>query len=344
MLRGVAQGAGGISKVVYISIAVLTATCAVISTAYFAAGRCPQSQRGGAGRAGDDALFAAIDSKFEFLNAFTALRHPTYAKGLWGIANKIKGDQHCYGTSKTRFIFDELRSRIASGAGLKIKTICELGFNAGHSALLFLDIVPEATLMEFDLGDTPWAAHNQALLKEAYGDRFQYILGDSTNTIPAYAAEIAAGTRPRCDVLFVDGQKDEGPRRRDVENMVKISHADTLVFGDEGNTVECVGGQVEPTHALCSNGVNGLFDDTSRAWNKLVREGFLKFSRAPARSTLPTSCAFGCTPQRRLASNTAPHGKRSRGPCVRGGHGTRLCQPRGASGPWVGRHRAACLE
>ena len=36
-------------------------------------------------------------------------------------------------------------------------TVCEVGFNAGLSALLLLESVPNGVVLSFDLGDMPWA-------------------------------------------------------------------------------------------------------------------------------------------------------------------------------------------
>mmetsp|Transcript_16888 Transcript_16888/g.36563 ORF Transcript_16888/g.36563 Transcript_16888/m.36563 type:complete len:309 (-) Transcript_16888:900-1826(-) len=221
---------------------------------------------GPASNSAEDDLFLAIDSKFDMINEYTRIKHPDYPPGHWGIANKNLDDKlYYYGTTKTRYVFNELRQRILSP---KIRTVCEIGFNAGHSATLFLDSIPHATFYEFDLGDFPWALSNSKLIKGTYGARFNYIKGDSHVTIPEFAKN---GTK--CDVIFVDGAKGEGARRNDVLNVAKhLAHQDTFVFGDEANTFECMSGFVNRTHAKC---LEGPYGDTPFAWNSLVREGYL---------------------------------------------------------------------
>jgi hypothetical protein len=110
-----------------------------------ALGFCPLCAQ--SGKSTDEDLFQAIDSKMEFINQYIAAKHPGYAKGHWGIASKNAGEAY-YGTNKTRFIYDSLRSSVGN-----LSTVCELGFNAGHSATLLLDALPRAQVFEFDLGE-----------------------------------------------------------------------------------------------------------------------------------------------------------------------------------------------
>jgi hypothetical protein len=269
-------------------------------------------------------MFAAIDSKFDFINHYTRRRYPQYQRGFWGIANKDVSSPHYYGTAKTKFMYDHLRRM------KNVSTMCEVGFNAGHSAVLMLDSVPKAKLLEFDLGslncdcnpniwfgtvqymhwhrtnasqpyrravtspsgssfayhgstffalknndfcagDVAWAKENAALLEYAYGDRFLYIEGDSRKTIPKFAEENPSLV---CDVIFVDGAKGEQARFDDVVNLMKISRTDTFVFGDEGNTVECMSGLVEREDPAC---LESSFHNTSLAWHTLVRHDMLNF-------------------------------------------------------------------
>lgn len=287
-----APAASASNRIVLAAIAALTGVSLIFIAVYAAQGKCPHAHApvsataaaavgeatgalvaqakaaNASAKAAEEALYTALHAKFDFINMFTKVRHPEYEKGFWGIANSIKGDQFFYGDVKTRFLFEQLRARVHNTS---IKTICELGFNAGHSAAIFLDSVPGARLVEFDWGETKWAAENQAMFKEAYGERFTYIQGLSTDVLPAY---IANGTHPLCDAIFVDGGKGEELRRLDVRNFAKLAHNETLLFGDEANTVECVSGKVKADDPLCQP---GYFIDTAWAWNKMVRDGLIKF-------------------------------------------------------------------
>ena len=219
-----------------------------------------------------EALWEAVRSKLSMLDAFTRVRNPTYAHGHWGIASN-RG-KYKYGTAKTQFIFDRLRAARAAGRLPPAPVTCEAGFNAGHSALLFLDALPRARHFEFSWGAAPLQAfepQNAAMLREVYGrERFTYIYGDTNVTLRAFAANRSS---VRCDVVFVDGAKGIAHRTNDLALFRRISRPGTLVFGDEANTAECMSGQVDEAHPLCA--MHNF--DTEWAYNRLVRAGFLKY-------------------------------------------------------------------
>merc|ERR1719444_658065 len=70
--------------------------------------------------------------------------------------------------------------------GPTVKTICEVGFNAGHSAALFLNANPQAKVIAFDIAQFPYTRGNLLLMKDLFGDRFEYVLGPSATSIPEY--------------------------------------------------------------------------------------------------------------------------------------------------------------
>ena len=109
----------------------------------------------------------------------------------------------------------------------------ELGFNAGHSSILFLEALPNATVYSFDLGNHMWAVNNSKFLKKIYKDRFHYVKGDSLVTIPKYKKLIM------CDVVFADGGKGFDIRYNDVLNFRNISYPGALVFMDEICDPDC---------------------------------------------------------------------------------------------------------
>ena len=89
--------------------------------------------------------------------------------------------------------------------------ICEIGFNAGHSASLWLLANPDAQVTMFDLWSHPYAATAEAFLRSAqaarYGvknvsERLGIIKGSSHATVRSHAAK-----HPRsCDIISVDGE------------------------------------------------------------------------------------------------------------------------------------------
>lgn len=253
--RGVLAGAVG--SAVAVLVVGLVARAATGSGNSTGSGSSPVVPSG-------DAFYDTLEGKFRMLNAYTRLSHPRYTEGKNGIASRE--GPFDYQGAKTRFIYDQLVRARDSGAIPSNATVCEVGFNAGHSALLFLDVLADSTLVEFDYGDMPWALQNAKLFDHIYGRRFHYILGDSGATIPSFAGE-----HPdlRCHVLFVDGAKGAAPRRKDILNLRPMSHPGALVFGDETNTVECMSGKVGADNPLCTV---GDWAETAVAYNRLVRE------------------------------------------------------------------------
>jgi len=83
-----------------------------------------------------------------------------------------------------------------------VSTICEVGFNAGHSALLFLGFNQDTSLLSFDLGhhDYTWVSANTVL--ELFPGRHTLILGDSRMTVPSFHSQFPDH---QCDVLLIDG-------------------------------------------------------------------------------------------------------------------------------------------
>jgi hypothetical protein len=66
-------------------------------------------------------------------------------------------------------------------------TICEVGFNAGHSAALMLTAAPQANVVVFDIFNHPlhpWAERSLKLMFDAFPKRLSFVKGPSSDTIP----------------------------------------------------------------------------------------------------------------------------------------------------------------
>ena len=126
--------------------------------------------------------------------AAKALRVGYGAHGQWGIFDKG------YNQTKTRFLNSWL-CRYATRS--KINTICELGFMAGHSSMLFLETVRSAQVFSFDMYDNPWSLPQGKLMEHTYGQRFKLVVG-----LERDCAELLwerQHPRERCDAMFIDG-------------------------------------------------------------------------------------------------------------------------------------------
>ena len=87
-------------------------------------------------------------------------------------------------------------------------TICETGFNAGHSAANYLlanyrGKGYDVRYVGFDLGRTPYSKVGAGFLMTLFGEeKFEVTWGDSTKTLPRYMDD-----HPElvCDGIMVDG-------------------------------------------------------------------------------------------------------------------------------------------
>tara|TARA_Y100000389_G_scaffold43946_1_gene38686 strand:- start:165 stop:842 length:678 start_codon:yes stop_codon:yes gene_type:complete len=162
------------------------------------------------------------------------------------------------------------------GRRLRDPTVCEVGFNAGLSALLLLESMPHARVLSFDLGDFPWARPADAILRQQYGPaRFPgVVFGDSLVTIPDRVIE-----QPfKCDLVFVDGDKSFTGRYGTLANLRKVSRSHAVVFMDEVTTEACVNGTYPqgPEHYTHCAAMDMGYWPSVRAYSRACREGWLR--------------------------------------------------------------------
>ena len=111
-----------------------------------------------------------------------------------------------------------------------VRTICEIGFNAGHSASLWLLANPTARVIAFDLFLRPYVQHNLEFLKSdkaaALGvvgaaNRLDVYAGSSTETVPTF---VRNNPNLRCDLLSVDGSHHMEDAIKDIKNMHHLAN------------------------------------------------------------------------------------------------------------------------
>lgn len=108
--------------------------------------------------------------------------------------------------------------------------IMEIGFNAGHSAEVFLQNNKSLTLTSFDLGLHQYVNAGKMYINATYPNRHTLIIGDSRKTIPAYVKENKGTT---FDFIFIDGGHDYDIAKSDLENCFHLAHKDTVVALDD---------------------------------------------------------------------------------------------------------------
>ena len=132
---------------------------------------------------------------------------------------------------------------------LRVHTVCEIGFLTGGSAVGWLELFPNATVISFDLGVDECSYFGQEFIAAKYGSRHEMHWGNSIESIPRFAAT----TQRRCDVIMIDGCKDFDCRQSDFHHITSVASPGALVFVDDvdANVMhEEASANSEPTAAL----------------------------------------------------------------------------------------------
>jgi predicted O-methyltransferase YrrM len=112
-------------------------------------------------------------------------------------------------------------------ADKNIKNILEIGFNAGHSADLFLNTNTMCNVLSFDIGEHEYVKVAKEFIDNTYPNRHTLVLGDSTKTIPKYETDI------KYDLIFIDGGHSYEVAKADLLNCKRFAHKDTIVIMDD---------------------------------------------------------------------------------------------------------------
>ena len=111
-----------------------------------------------------------------------------------------------------------------------IRTVCETGFNAGHSAFTWLSANPNAHVYSFDLGEHTYSKPMAELLSNMFAGRLTLTWGDSTETLPRFHEQ---NPDIRCDLVSVDGGHSFEVAQADINNFRRMANRkNVLVFDD----------------------------------------------------------------------------------------------------------------
>ena len=136
-----------------------------------------------------------------------------------------------------------------------VKTICEIGFNAGHSTLQWLAASDDVIVYSFDLGEHAYTRPMAAYFSQTFLGRFHLNIGDSLHTVPLYARN---HPDVKCDVLVVDGGHSYEVAYGDLVNMRALANRNhhVLIFDDYP-------------------GLSDLLPELGLAWDRLRSEGYV---------------------------------------------------------------------
>ena len=122
-----------------------------------------------------------------------------------------------------------------------IRTVCEVGFNAGHSAALWLENTAVEHLHSFDVLDHPYSKAQVELVSRLYPGRFTMHGGDSRRTLPQFASQLKSmpvhERSPQhgslCDLWYIDGGHVGVLPAADMGNAIRSSHNGTTMVCDD---------------------------------------------------------------------------------------------------------------
>lgn len=106
----------------------------------------------------------------------------------------------------------------------------EIGFNAGHSALLALDRNPGLSYVGLDIAVHPWTRMCSAIMEAAFPGRCRFIFGDSLELLPKL---VQTGELGIIDVCHVDGGHEDHVARSDVCHALKLVRPGGVVLVDD---------------------------------------------------------------------------------------------------------------
>ena len=200
---------------------------------------------------------------------------PTFAAIEWNLrdvhskletnARKVEKGAHIEGRSGQ--ISDQIRRHQKLALERHAKTICETGFNAGHSAASWLKHSrASAIYYGFDAGRMfhRYPEENAKLLNELVGkdangeNRVRVTFGDSTKTLPKFVKQNTHTVI--CDLVHVDGGHFGDVPHADLWGMFQLSNRNTLLIMDD---LHC-------TATWCKKPI--------QEWEKAKKEGWVKES------------------------------------------------------------------
>ena len=112
--------------------------------------------------------------------------------------------------------------------GMNATNIMEIGFNAGHSSLLYLLSNPNSKLTIFDICEHKYTLRCFEYLQSVFPNRLEIFQGNSTKTIPEF---IIKNPDTKFDLIHIDGAHFGDIPNKDFYNSLKLA-SDIIIWDD----------------------------------------------------------------------------------------------------------------
>ena len=108
----------------------------------------------------------------------------------------------------------------------------EIGYHMGHSCNIVLEVSKnynkETTMTSLDFFNHPYSNKCLKFTKDRYGDKFNYMIGDSKDTLDSLIKDSKI-----YDLIFIDGCHEYSGVKSDLDRCLKLCHEDTVIIMDD---------------------------------------------------------------------------------------------------------------
>lgn len=116
-------------------------------------------------------------------------------------------------------------------ASAKVRSMCEVGFNGGHSALaMLLSAAIDASMISFDLMSKSYTPACHRLVRLAFPHRHILVEGPSNLSIRNF---VLSNLQSKCDLIFIDGGHAEKEALSDLLHMSMLATEGALLVMDD---------------------------------------------------------------------------------------------------------------
>lgn len=141
---------------------------------------------------------------------------------------QIEGNIYCDTLFNTELDFLKAKQINLISICIYASRIMEIGFNAGHSALLMLLANPGSTIVCFDICEHEYTKHCFEYLHSQFPDRIELHPGNSNIAVNAYEGE-------PFDLCHIDGCHNPHVANIDFHNTMTLTKEGTIVIFDDTN-------------------------------------------------------------------------------------------------------------